>query len=455
MASAPERPSQWARRGALFLGLLAWRLTGQESDDPIPDKVGVQVHLSKTERGALKKLECQMCKAILSEMYEEVAKHDMAAKGESHIWETSNAICLAMLQKWKLDLKRQALERKPEGEEDSDAMANSGDPEAFMRSMLVLKMGCSEWVEDYGGETSGFIYKAVRDRKESASAAAVAQEFCASSVGQCGKESKAKRQKAKEKDRARLKERADKLRVQEEKLIKEKAKDPFAGLPQESQLGLQQLLQQARDDPMAMMDEEAKRKVNKARVDLRCDVCRAVLGEVHQEVQKRPKTMRSETDMLPLFEGACEGGKDLSVPAYFGIEPPPLAPVWTDRVRPYLTKKTKRWTLRPFPSEVAAQERRAWRKKAATGQAKPPGDVQSEEDMMMTLACKDTLDAARMTESLFAQMQACGSQDEPACDAALASARLICRSAADEPCTYGVGDATGAGGASQERRRKR
>merc|ERR1740121_2281611 len=203
------------------------------------------------------------------------------------------------------------------------------------------------------------------------------------------------------------------------------------------------------------MDEEVKKKVNKARADLRCDVCRAVLGEVHQEVQKKPRTMRSETDMLPLFEGACEGGKDLSVPAYFGIEPPPLAPVWTDQVSPHLTKKTKRWVLRPFSSKKAAKKRQAWRRKATAGEARPPGADESEEDMMMTLACKDTLDAARMTESLFAQMQVCGSQGEPPpgappCDPALASARLVCRGAGDEACTYGAGGVREAGGASEE-----
>ena len=29
--------------------------------------------------------------------------------------------------------------------------------------MLVLKMGCQQWLEDYGGDTSGFVYKSVKD----------------------------------------------------------------------------------------------------------------------------------------------------------------------------------------------------------------------------------------------------------------------------------------------------
>ena len=32
-----------------------------------------------------------------------------------------------------------------------------------MRSMLVFKMGCQQWLEDYGGDTSGYVYKSVKD----------------------------------------------------------------------------------------------------------------------------------------------------------------------------------------------------------------------------------------------------------------------------------------------------
>ena len=39
---------------------------GLRAEEAIPDKVGVEVHLSKQERNALKKLECRMCKVILS-----------------------------------------------------------------------------------------------------------------------------------------------------------------------------------------------------------------------------------------------------------------------------------------------------------------------------------------------------------------------------------------------------
>ena len=43
------------------------------------------------------------------------------------------------------------------------AAAQAGKQESFMRSMLVFKMGCQQWLEDYGGDTSGYVYKSVKD----------------------------------------------------------------------------------------------------------------------------------------------------------------------------------------------------------------------------------------------------------------------------------------------------
>ena len=42
--------------------------------------------------------------------------------------------------------------------------AEAGRQGDFMRAMLVLKMGCQHWLEDHGGDTSGFVYKSVKDR---------------------------------------------------------------------------------------------------------------------------------------------------------------------------------------------------------------------------------------------------------------------------------------------------
>ncbi|CAE8734181.1 unnamed protein product, partial [Polarella glacialis] len=166
----------------LVLGLLPSSAQLDEDDESIPDKVGAEVHLTKQERSMLKKLECSLCKAVITEMHLEVEKHGMTQKGvgsEMKVIETSNAICLALLQKYSLKLPaagasgKPLLEKKAGDEDDEMAMAASqnseGGPASFMRAMLVLKMGCQRWIEDFGGDTSGFVFKSVQLGTQSAS----------------------------------------------------------------------------------------------------------------------------------------------------------------------------------------------------------------------------------------------------------------------------------------------
>lgn len=416
------------------------------SDEPIPDKVGVEVHLTTMERGALKQLECTMCKAILREMHIEVVKHKMTSSGwgsESQVWETSNAICLAMLQKYRLTVHPPKLEKKPEDEEDEEFMARAGaNAMDNMRAMLVLKMGCQQWVEDYGGETSGYIYKTVRDGSNTAEGAA--QDFCLRIVHLCGSRKLEKQKQKKDMERQRQKKRAELIKKEEQKEAKEREQDPFKNLPEDSKFGLQRMLELAKDDPLHYMEDDAKVRVHQARADLRCDVCRTVIDDVYSQVSKQPKSMRREYDILPLIESACEGGKDLSVPSYFGVEAPPLPPIWTDRVRPQLSKTTKRWALKKFPKR-AAKARQTWRELTVGGKHKPPHASEAEGDMMLTMACKDMLEPERMAEALYKQMSLCEHQDLPAvasaeaCDPGLAAARIVCNSADGAVCDFGGG----------------
>lgn len=412
------------------------------ADEPIPDKVGAEVHLSKKERSALKKLECGMCQAILREMHVEVARHKMTQKGvgsESQIWETSNAMCLALLQKYRLDLTGPKPKLEPKSEEEEEELMMSQSQSSgmdYMRSMLVLKMGCQSWLEDYGGDTSGFIYKAVKDKTKTADSAAI--DYCANNVGLCGKSKKEQKKKEKEAERARLKQREAMINKQETEEKKDKEKDPFSSLPEDSKFGLQRMLEMARDDPLHYMEDDAKERVQKARAELRCEVCRVALEEAHGEVMKRPKSMRSESDILSIVEGACSGGADLSVPSYFGVEPPPLPPVWTDSIRPQVQKKSGRYTLKPY-AKKAGKERRKWRQMNKEGKHKPPPSGENEADMMLTLACKDMLEPARMAEELYAQMAACGSDDARAkkgCAPPLSAARKVCKTAEAAVCTF-------------------
>merc|ERR1712178_51453 len=343
-----------------------------------------------------------------------------------------NAMCLAMLQKYKLDLMREKLEKKAEDEDEQMAMAGGGNPQAVMRGMLVLKMGCQRWLEEFGGDTSGFIYKRVQ---EEGTPEASAKEFCYTTVSQCGKAKKERQQKEKEKAKEQEQKRRELRKKEDKEQEKIQEDNPFNKLPKDSMAGLQRMLEMAKDDPLNFMEDAAKLRIQQGQKDLRCDVCRAALEQVHNEVLKRPKSMRAEFDILPFVEGACEGGKDLSVPGYFGIDPPPLPPLWTDKYRQKLDKKTSKFTLKRFPKK-AQKKRLDWRKLTPEGKHKPPPQDEHEGDMMMTLSCKDVMEPARMAEALYNQMQTCGTGKEATCDAALATARQTCRSIDEKLCVY-------------------
>merc|ERR1712176_1638431 len=110
----------------------------------------------------------------------------------------------------------------------------------------------------------------------------------------------------KKEEERRLK-REQMIREDDKKEAKQKDEDPFKSLPEDSKFGLQRMLEMARDDPLHYMEDDAKERIRQARQDLRCDVCRTVLEEVNVSVDKKPKSMRAEYDILPLAEGACDG----------------------------------------------------------------------------------------------------------------------------------------------------
>jgi len=389
----------WGALGVIALFCYCIPFVGADDEDgPIFDKVGVEVHLTKKERQTLEKVECSMCKFIVKEMHVEVSNHKMVQGGwgsEEKVWETSNAICLGMLQKYNLLLDKHKIEPKTE-EEEANGPAMDGDPAVAMRGILVFKMGCQRWVDDYGGDTVGYIYKNVRDSADR-SAVAVASDICLGQFNQCGKNKKEKRREEKDKAKNRDGQRRTIAAKEEKELAKQIKDDPMSQLPEDSKLGLQRMLEMAVDDPLHYIEDDARKRILKAQKELHCDVCRVVLEDAHVQTMQKASSLRSEHDILGILDGACAGGKDKSIPAYFGVEPPPLPPVWTDRWRPTLDKTSKLYRLKAFPSK-AAKRRRAWRELTLTGRHTPPGAQEGEGDMKLTFACKAMLASERMSE---------------------------------------------------------
>mmetsp|Transcript_39260 Transcript_39260/g.92431 ORF Transcript_39260/g.92431 Transcript_39260/m.92431 type:complete len:469 (+) Transcript_39260:110-1516(+) len=409
---------------------------GSTEEQSLPDKVGAQIHMTKQERSILQKVECSMCTSIVREMHLEVERHKMTHKGagsETEVMETSAAICLAMLQNYRLDLAGQKLVRKKSEDEESQLMQSGGQD--VMRGMLVLKMGCQAWVDDYGIDAAGYVYKVVKNALQE-DAQTAAKAFCSTQLNLCGKAKEDKKKQERRKDKERQKKREELSALEEKAQAKRDEDDPFAQLPDDSKFGLQRMLEMARDDPLAMMDEERKQQVHENRAELRCSVCAAVLEDVRAQVLGKPKSMRREYDILPLVEAACDGGPDLSVPPYFGVEPLPLPPEWTDRLRPGKLKDGKGLTLKPMRKK-AAKKRRQWRELARTGHQQPPPPEESEEDLTMTMACKDALEPARMAEAVFQDIKDCEAHPEDAaCSSALRVAERTCKTLSGTECPH-------------------
>lgn len=405
------------------------------SDTVVPDKLGIEVRLTKKERSQLKHVECAMCEAVLTEMYEEVERHNMTEKGEDHVWETANAICLAVLQKYTLNLTSPTLSRKlPSGDDEHDSFVSKQDetPETAVRAMLVLKMGCQHWVEDYGGDTPGYIFKSVRQKDKSANVAA--NNFCTESVNLCGAQKGFRKKRIEKSERKRRKERETAIKKQEKLEIERAETDPISTLPEDSKFGLQRMLEMARDDPLHYLDSAMKSRTQQARLDLRCEVCRVAVGDVYEQVVQRPKNQQTEADILSIAERSCEGGRDLSVPSYFGVEPPPLPPMWTDRVRPYLNSKTGQYSLKPFGPKASILSRKKWRSLSKDGRQGQLSEADSEYDMMLTLTCKDILDADRIAEVLHFHMAQCETEGSLVCSPSASAANEVCKTVADVRC---------------------
>jgi len=298
-----------------------------------------------------------------------------------------------------------------------------------MRAMLILKMGCQAWVDDYGIDAAGFVFKRVK-KNETQNAAAAAKGFCVQQLNLCGKSKEERREEERKREQERQKKRRELQRLEEKAEQKEKENDPLASLPDENRFGFQRLLEEAKQDPLGMLDHSAQQRIQEGRTELHCSVCAALLEHIRQEVLKRPKSLRREYDILPLVEAGCEGGPDLSVPAYFGVEPNPLPPEWTDRYRPKRLKDGGMLTLDTIRKK-AAKKRQRWRDLSRTGQQQPPPPEESEDDLMMMLSCKDIVDPARMAEAIFEDLNDCERQqgDEQGCNSALRVAQKTCRAA--------------------------
>ena len=91
-------------------------------------------------------------------------------------------------------------------DEETEIMQNGGGS-GVVRAMLVLKMGCQQWVDDFGIDASGHVFKAVKTGEEVAKL--VARGFCSNRTNLCGKEKKERQKQERAKERAQEQKRRE------------------------------------------------------------------------------------------------------------------------------------------------------------------------------------------------------------------------------------------------------
>merc|ERR1719387_147118 len=173
--------------------------------------------------------------------------------------------------------------------------------------------------------------------------------------------------------------------------------DPMNPLNLEKTLGkdkmraLQEMMQQAKDNPALWLASGDSEKLARAQGDARfqCQVCEEVIRAVVEDV--RAGMENDEAAYGDALERACKGDPDPSA-NLLGVEPPNLPAPWTDRVKPVEKKGSFKLTPRK------AKDRRAREKQRAEGDGKQFNGL---EDMMLMLTCPKVIDVAPMAEALY------------------------------------------------------
>ena len=285
------------------------------------------------------------------------------------------------------------------------AAAASGDGPNPIRGRLVMKHACEEMTEDLGYELSGYVFKAAKDNVDQKLAAAA---FCGADHAQiCARKKKPKKKKAPAPAAAggagaptAAEKNVKKARKQNAKAAEAVAAmedDPMNPMKLEKTLGkdkmraLQEMMQQAKDNPALWLAGDDADRLAKAQADSRfqCEVCGAVIRAVVEEV--RAGMDSDEAAYGDALERACKGDPDLSA-NMLGVEPPNIPASWTDRVKPVEEKGRFKLTTRK------AKDRKARDKARREGDGKHFNGL---EDMMLTLTCPKVIDVAPLAEALY------------------------------------------------------
>jgi hypothetical protein len=247
--------------------------------------------LSKDDR-VIKASQHSMCKAIISEMFIEIRKHDLRKDGEDDIFETVPAICLGVVQNYTYT--DELLVFRGPIDEDGGSMPD-------IQAMLLVKKSCEVFTELYQQEISGVVYKKVYDSDPESTASI----FCDTIQNSQKLEQ--------EKKKRRLESQAGQKKTKKVETTKSEAKQENPSFQQfldshDSDGSISALLSMERDSPEKMLPDEDQEAIRTGTPQIQCSVCRAAVKHVKKRASaNNGRAFKDEGELSDIVSDICTG----------------------------------------------------------------------------------------------------------------------------------------------------
>ena len=356
---------------------------------------------SQFSKDRIKSIRCGISKSLAVELHLEVLRHNLNADGEEQILDSTEAACLGVVRNYTVvgRGKKAILKHSPEEER----MANGKFDESTLHNALLVKHVCEIVVEEVSMELSETVWRSIQHDK---SPNETANELCEQKTDICTKVdtnlARKKERKLKKKQPKKAKKDSSPPSSDNDGILPDLTKpggmeDMFQKLDRDGTIT--NLLQQEKDNPEMMLPEEEQKLVRRARKELLCPICVAMLYGAEERARNTPggRSLRSEADLSTIMDTICDGPPDQSgskQAMMLGITPPNLPPRWTDYYKLLHNKKTDNLSIKSRKKPIKWKKtanRRSWSSKF------------NLEKIILTASCKAALATNEdvLAENLF------------------------------------------------------
>lgn len=331
----------------------------------------------------------------------EVLRHNLNADGEEQILDSTEAACLGVVRNYTVVGQGQEAVLKHSPEEER--MANGEFDESTLHNALLVKHVCENVVEEVSMELSETVWRSIQHDK---SVNETANELCEQKTDMCMRvktnTARKKMRKLKKKQPKKAKKDSSPSSGDDDLISPDLTKpggmeEMFQKLDRDGTIT--NLLQQEKENPEMMLPEEEQQLVRRARKELRCPICIAMLYGAEERARNTPggRSLRSEADLSTIMDTICDGPPDPSgskQAMMLGITPPNLPPRWTDYYKLLHNKKTDNLSIKSRKKPIKWKKtanRRSWSSKF------------NLEKIVLTASCKAALATNEdvLAENLF------------------------------------------------------